>query len=153
MNVTELINKQINTEYSIIKLLEEATRTERFLSKPKPPKSPSMYDLLQLAHQPDDYGYYTQVLKLRATPKQIARWEFAIDILCMVKDDISKDPILDRNILWLRAKRLKWTELGRHFGFDRNTIKRRYDSLLSKLYIKIKNKINSCKLNELLYLI
>ena len=56
-----------------------------------------------------------------------------------IEKDISDDPNLDRKLMWLRANRFKWTKLGRFFGFHRTTIKRRYETLLDKLCIKLKN--------------
>jgi len=139
----------------LVSLIDEAARTERFLSKPKPPNAPAMYDLLTILPQPGDWSYYEKaLLKLRATPKQITRWEFAIEALLGIEADISKDPLLDRQIVWMRANRFGWSQVGRHFGFNRLTIKNRYMKVLSDLVNKIKkNNIRYCKLNELLYLI
>ena len=67
---------------NLVSLIDEAARTERFLSKPKPPRAASMYDLLQTTYMQGDWAYYEkQLLKLRATPRQITRWEFAISIV------------------------------------------------------------------------
>ena len=140
---------------NIINLIDEAARTERFLSKPKPPSAPSMYDLLTTKYEPGDWSYYEkQLLKIRASPRQISRWEFAIDCLAAIDHDISKDPMLDRSIVWMRANRHKWTQVAKHFGFSRHQIKNRYIKVLSALTNKIKNNNNKyCKLNQILYLI
>ena len=45
-----------------------------------------------------------QLLKLRATPRQITRWEFAIEALLAVDTDISKDPLLDNDIKLLKGE-------------------------------------------------
>ena len=139
----------------LVSLIDEAARTERFLSKPKPPNAPAMYDLLSVSYEKGDWSYYEKALmKLRATPKQITRWEFAIEALLAIETDISKDPILDKSIVWMRANRFGWSQCARHFGFNRLTIKNRYMKVLSDLVNKIKkNNIRYCKLNELLYLI
>tara|TARA_R110001592_G_scaffold138607_1_gene358038 strand:- start:199 stop:669 length:471 start_codon:yes stop_codon:yes gene_type:complete len=140
---------------NVINLIDEAARTERFLSGPKPPRAASMYNLLETTYMQGDWAYYEKkLLKLRATPRQITRWEFAIDCLTAIENDISEDPILDRQIIWMKAQRYKWTELGRHFGFTRHQVKNRYVKVLSRLCDKIKNNNKKyCKLNTILYLI
>ena len=40
----------------------------------------------------------------------------------------------------MRAKKYKWTELARHFGYHRATIKNRYLTILGKLVDKLKVK-------------
>ena len=149
------LQEEVISLNNLIFLLDEAARTERFLSKPKHPGTPSMYDAILTTYEKKDIGYYEKaLLKLRATPKQITRWEFAIDALLAIEIDISKDPILDRQIVWMRANRFKWTQVGRHFGFSRTSIKNRYMKILSALTNKIKKNNNKyCKLNKILYLI
>ena len=154
-NYETVLKDEVISLNNLVFLLNEAARTERFLSKPKHPGTPSMYDLLITTYEKKDIGYYQKALtKLRATPKQITRWEFAIDALLAIEIDISKDPILDRQIIWMRANRFKWTQVGRHFGFSRYSIKNRYMKVLSALINKIKKNNNKyCKLNRILYLI
>ena len=140
---------------NLVSLIDEAARTERFLSKPRGPTSCSMYDLLATSYQPGDWSYYEKaLLKLRATPRQVTRYEFALEALVAIEIDISKDPSLDRQIVWMRANRFKWTHIAKHFGFSRHQIKNRYEKVLSRLCNKIKNNNKKhCKLNRLLYLI
>ncbi len=140
---------------NLVSLIDEAARTERFLSGPKPPRAASMYDLLETTYMQGDWAFYEkQLLKLRATPRQITRWEFAIECLTAIEHDISKDPILDRQIIWMRANRFKWTAIGKHFGFTRHQVRNRYEKVLSRLCNKIKiNNKKYCKLNAILYLI
>ena len=139
----------------LISLIDEAARTERFLSKPRPPRACSMYDLLVTRYEEGDWSYYEKALmKLRATPRQVTRWEFAIDCLTAIEHDISEDPFLDRQIVWMKANRFNWTQVAKHFGFSRYQIKNRYTNILSRLCNKIKNNNKKyCKLNRLLYLI
>jgi hypothetical protein len=155
MTIEVILKEEIISLNNLVFLLSESARTERFLSKPKPPSAPAMYDLLATLYEPGDWSYYEKALmKLRATPKQITRWEFAIDALLAIEDDISKDPLLDRQIVWMRANRFNWSQCARHFGFTRFSIKNRYIKILSALTNKIKNnKKKYCKLNQLLYLI
>jgi len=154
-NLSKVLENEIICLNNLIFLLDEAARTERFLSKPKHPGTPSMYDMLITSYSKGDIGYYEKaLLKIRATPKQVTRWEFAIDALLAIESDISKDPMLDRQIVWMRANRFKWTQVGRHFGFNRISIKNRYMTILSALINKIKKNHNKyCKLNKILYLI
>jgi hypothetical protein len=154
-NLAKVLEDEIISLKNLVFLIDEAARTERFLSKPRHPGTPSMYDLLITCYDKKDIGYYEKALvKLRATPKQITRWEFAIEALLAIESDISKDPMLDRQIVWMRANRFKWTQVGRHFGFNRISIKNRYMKVLTALVNKIKKNHNKyCKLNKILYLI
>ena len=140
---------------NLVSLIDEAARTERFLSGPRSPRAASMYDLLQTTYMQGDWAYYEkQLLKLRATPRQITRWEFAIEALLAVDTDISKDPLLDKQIIWMKANRYKWTAIGKHFGFTRHQVRNRYEKVLTRLLNKIKiNNKKYCKLNAILYLI
>jgi hypothetical protein len=154
-NIERILENEIISLNNLVFLLSEAARTERFLSRPKPPDAPAMYDLLTTLYEPGDWSYYDKaLLKIRATPKQVTRWEFAIDALLAIDEDISKEPLLDRQIVWMRANRFKWTQVGKHFGFSRYSIKNRYIKVLTALTNKIKNKKEKyCKLNRILYLI
>ena len=127
-------------------------RTERFISKPRHPGAPTMYDILT-SYDKSDIGYYKKQLKLRASPRQITRWEFMIDMLMLVDKDIVDNPIEVREMIWMRAKKYKWTELAKHFGYHRTTIKNKYLTILGKLVEQIKVKIKFDILNKNLYLI
>ena len=155
MTIEVILRNEIISLNNLVFLLSEAARTERFLSRPKPPSAPAMYDLLTTLYEPGDWSYYDKaLLKIRATPKQITRWEFCIDALLAIEEDISKDPLLDRQIIWMRANRFKWTQVGKHFGFSRYSIKNRYMKILTALTNKIKkNNKKYCNLNRILYLI
>jgi len=145
-----LIN-QIDLEYQIVRLLEDAVYCERFLAAPNNRSCPSMYQLIETSYDKEDVGYYIRNLKLRATPKQLSRYEFCIDILLMVKKDIYEDPILARRLLWLRASHYKWTKLAKHFGFHRTTLKNKYKRILELLAHKVKSNISFDKLNRITY--
>jgi len=155
MRFEKVLQDEVISLNNLVFLLNEAARTERFLSKPKHPGSPSMYDVLITTYEKKDIGYYQKALmKIRATPKQISRWEFAIDALLAIDIDISKDPLLDRQIIWMRSNRFNWSQVARHFGYNRVSIKNRYMKVLSALINKLKNNNNKyCKLNRILYLI
>ena len=155
MTIEVQLKSAVTALTNVINLIDEAARTERFLSGPKPPRAASMYNLLETTYMQGDWAYYEkQLLKLRATPRQITRWEFAIECLTSIEHDISEDPILDRQIIWMKANRFKWTAIGKHFGFTRHQIRNRYEKVLTRLCNKIKNNQKKyCKLNAILYLI
>ena len=152
-NVVQLqaIIDQINFEYQIVRLLEDAIYCERFLAKPNNRSCPSMYHLIETSYDQEDIGYYMKNLKLRATPTQLDRYEFVIELLLMIKEDISEDPIFARRLLWLRASHYKWTKLAKHFGFHRTTLKNKYQSILELLAQKVKKNISFDKLDRIYY--
>ena len=152
-NIYAVVKDQITTANQIQVLLADAARTERFISKPKHPGSPSMYDLITVSHTAEEMQYHKKELKLRATPKQITRWEFAIDILGLIDLKISKDPLLDRQIIWMRANRFRWSSLARHFFMNRSTLKSRYEKILYRLVDRVRIEIKFDKLSKTLYLI
>ena len=155
MTIELQLKSAVTAFTNVVSLIDEAARTERFLSGPKPPRAASMYDLLETTYMQGDWAYYEkQLLKLRATPRQITRWEFAIEALLAVDTDISKDPLLDKQIIWMKANRHKWTHIAKHFGFTRHQVRNRYEKVLTRLCNKIKNNQKKyCKLNAILYLI
>ena len=140
------IEKQLNVEKNIIRILDDAAYAEKFLSKPNNNRRPSMFQLIEetygyTKYDKEDYGYHVNnKLKLRATPKQMTNHGLAIDFLLEVKDDISDDPVTDRKLLWLRANRIKWSTLSKMFGKHRTTVKRMYEKVLSRLATKINGK-------------
>ena len=155
MTIEVQLKTAVTAFTNVVSLIDEAARTERFLSGPKPPRAASMYNLLEVTYMQGDWAYYEkQLLKLRATPRQITRWEFAIEALLAVDTDISKDPILDKQIIWMKANRFKWTHIAKHFGFTRHQVRNRYEKVLTRLCNKIKNNQKKyCNLNTILYLI
>ena len=155
MTIEVQLKTAVTAFTNVVSLIDEAARTERFLSGPKPPRAASMYNLLEVTYMQGDWAYYEkQLLKLRATPRQITRWEFAIECLTSIEHDISEDPILDRQIVWMKANRFKWTHIAKHFGFTRHQVRNRYEKVLTRLCNKIKNNQKKyCKLNAILYLI
>ena len=147
MSINKQIEKQLNCERNIIRILDDAAYAEKFLSKPNNNRRPSMYQLIETTcgytkYDKEDYGYHgDNKLKLRATPRQMTHYGLAIDFLMEVKDDISDDPITDRKLLWLRANRIKWSTLSKMFGKHRTTVKRMYDIILNRLATKINSNM------------
>ena len=143
-SIERIIEEKLKLEELVVEILSDAAYAERFISKPNNNRCPSMYKLLDFIRERKDIGFYDRPkLILRATPRQMTRYGLAIDILLMIEKDISDDPNLDRKLMWLRANRFKWTKLGRFFGFHRTTIKRRYEIILDKLCIKLKNNFDN----------
>tara|TARA_A100001015_G_C14980691_1_gene709313 strand:- start:812 stop:1267 length:456 start_codon:yes stop_codon:yes gene_type:complete len=130
------LNIYIRVRKNLEDIFYDAGRAERFLAAPHNRNVPSMYQLIETSHLPSELGYYEKKLKLRATPKQMTNYGLAIDLLLMV-DQVSEDPMLDRKILWLRAKRNSFSKIGKYLIYHRTTIKRMYDNVLDKLTNKI----------------
>ena len=61
-NITAQLTDEITNETHIVRLLDDAAFAERFLSKPKPPKQPLMYDLITTRYSADEVGYYKKEL-------------------------------------------------------------------------------------------
>jgi len=144
--ISKAIEKQLNVERNIIRILDDAAYAEKFLSKPNNKRCPSMFQLIETTcgytkYDKEDYGYHVNnKMKLRATPRQMTHYGLAIDFLLDVKDDISNNPVEDRKLLWLRANRIKWSTLSKMFGKHRTTVKRNYEIVLARLATKINDK-------------
>ncbi len=142
-SIEKVIEEQIKLEQLIVQILDDAAYAERFIAAPNNKRCPSMYQVLESYYDKKDWGFHVKPkLVLRATPRQMTRYELALDILLMIEDDVSEDPTLDRKLFWLRANRFKWTKLAKFFGFHRITIKNRYNKVLDKLSNKMKNSID-----------
>ena len=138
------IEKQLNVEKNIIRILDDAAYAEKFLSKPNNKRCPSMFQLIEetcgyTKYDKEDYGYHVNnKLKLRATPRQMTHYGLAIDLLLMIKEDVSDDPVFARKLLWLRASRIPFTKLAKLYGFHRTTLKRKYEIILERLAEKVR---------------
>jgi len=143
MLINRAIEKQLNCEKNIIRILDDAAFAEKFLAKPNNRRCPTMYQLIEntcgfIPYDKEDYGYHVNnKLKIRATPRQMLHYDLAVDIILEVKEDISDNPVEDRKLLWLRANRIKWSTLAKMFGKHRSTVKRMYDIVLNRLATKI----------------
>jgi hypothetical protein len=143
VSINKQIEKQLNCERNIIRILDDAAYAEKFLSKPNNKRCPTMFQLIETTcgytpYEKEDYGYHVDnKLKIRATPRQMTHYGLAIDMLLSVKEDISDNPLEDRKLLWLRANRIKWSTLSKMFGKHRSTVKRSYDIILNRLATKI----------------
>ncbi len=98
------LDRYIKVRKHLELVLDDAARAERFIARPNNNRCPSMYQIIETGHLPSELGYYEKKLKLRATPRQMTHYDLAIDLLCMV-DQVSEHPLLDKKILWLKAKR------------------------------------------------
>ena len=143
MLINKQIERQLNCEKNIIRILDDAAFAEKFLAKPNNKRCPTMYQLIETAcgyepYDKEDYGYHVDnKLKLRATPRQMTHYGLATDMILEVKEDISDDPVLDRKLLWLRANRIKWSTMAKMFGKHRTTVKKMYEIILNRLATKI----------------
>ena len=143
MLINKQIERQLNCEKNIIRILDDAAYAEKFLAKPNNKRCQTLYQLIETAcgyepYDKEDYGYHVDnKLKLRATPRQMTHYGLAIDMILEVKEDISDDPVLDRKLLWLRANRIKWSTMAKMFGKHRTTVKKMYEIILNRLATKI----------------
>ena len=134
------VDQYVKVRKNIILIMNDAGSCERFLSKPNNNRCPSMYQILEdhVGYDKKDWGYYiTPKLKLRANPRHMTNYETAIDLLLIVDESISEDPLLMRKILWLRATRNSYSAIGKYLIYHRTTIRRMYDTILDKLTNKI----------------
>lgn len=150
-NLEKKIKKELLNELQIKLILEDAFRCERFLPKVGNRRAPSMWDLLETTYTRDEHGFYKKNMKLRANPKQIKRYDFAIDILLEVDSKIADNPVQARQMLWMRAGKLPFTKIAKHFGYHRTTMKLKYDIILDRLAKRINNKYNFDKIDDILY--
>ena len=130
------LDRYIKVRKHLELVLDDAARAERFIARPNNNRCPSMYQLIETSYLPSELGYYEKKLKLRATPRQMTNYGLAIDLLLMV-DKVSEDPLLDKKILWLKAKRNSYSRIGQYLVYHRTTIKRMYDKILDALTNKI----------------
>ena len=132
------LNEYIRVRKNIILILSDAGSCERFLATPNNKNVPSMYQLIETSYLKSEHGYWDKIkLKLRATPRQMTNYETAIDLLLMIDESISEDPLLMRKIVWLKSTRNSYSSIGRYLFYHRTTIKRMYDNILDKLSEKI----------------
>ena len=141
-SLERVIEEKIKLEAMIVDILDDAAYAERFISKPNNKRCPSMYKILDYCYEKKDIGYYDKPkLVLRATPRQMTRYNLALDILMEIDQTVSDNPREARKLLWLRANRFKWTKLCNFFGYHRTTVKRMYENILDKLSNKLKNNL------------
>ena len=141
-SLERVIEEKIKLEAMIVDILDDAAYAERFISKPNNKRCPSMYKILDYCYEKKDIGYYDKPkLVLRATPRQMTRYNLALDILLEIDQTVSDNPREARKLLWLRANRFKWTKLGNFFGYHRTTVKRMYENILDKLSNKLNNNL------------
>jgi len=128
----------------IVDIFDTAGRTERMMPNIKKPGVPKMFDILEMSYDAKDLGFYDKKhLKLRATSKQIACWEMAIDLLAKIPK------IENRRLVWARAMRFNWSALGRQFGLHRVTVQRRYKSVILDLESNL-DKLTLDKIDNLI---
>jgi|TARA_A100000171_G_C2072636_1_gene115498 hypothetical protein len=74
--------------------------------------------------------------KISLSPRSISRWELALQLIQLIKDEE------DRKIIWLRSKRLSWSKIGRQTALDRRKVKNKYSEILMNILAKIKFTFN-----------
>lgn len=128
----------------LVEVFEDAARCERMLPKVKAPGRPNMYAILDFIHDRKDLGFYQKKqLRLRPNPKLLGSWDLVIDLLLLANNQ-------DRKILWSKANKFKYTQIGRMLGLDRRKVKSLYLTALIDLEQKIKqNKSLLAKLDKI----
>ena len=99
------LKQDILTINNIVNLFEDAARTERFISKPRHPGAPTMYDILITSYDKADIDIIKSSLSQEhhLTDNQV---EFAIDMLMLVDKDIVDNPIEIREMIWMQSKNI-----------------------------------------------
>lgn len=147
----QILYKNLFTELQVRILLEDAVFTERFIAKPNNNRVPAMYKIIECSYDEQDYGFYVSTLRAKATPKQLSRYNFAVEVMLLIKSDIDKDPVFARKLLWMRASRYPMSRLAKMFGYHRQTLKLRYQNILEKLVAKINITFPFDRLDKFLY--
>ena len=147
----QILNKDIYTEAQLRILLEDAVYTERFISKPNNRRVPAMYKIIECSYDEQDYGYYIASYIGKATPRQLSRYNFAVEVMLLIKSDVDEDPVFARKLVWMKANRFPMTKLAKMFGFHRTTLKIKYQTILERLVKKINSTFSFDRLDKLLY--
>ena len=115
-----------------VDLFETAARADRYVPGIKYPKAAGMYSILEVVHNQNEHGFYVKGrMKLRATGKMLTCWELAIDLLLLV-------PLLDRQLIWSRANKYSYNEIGKLLGLERRKVKSYYLNSLMNLEKQLK---------------
>tara|TARA_R100000656_G_C3934747_1_gene125589 strand:- start:426 stop:860 length:435 start_codon:yes stop_codon:yes gene_type:complete len=124
------------TVYDLIHLFEEAARTDRRLpSAFRKARTTSWLEYKQ--EKMYMHSYHKTEYKIVPTALQIDRWWVACEILGRLVKDIDT-----KKIIWLRAKKIPFTQLGRAFGMSRHKVKKVWEEELIylRLYLQLYQK-------------
>jgi|TARA_R100001530_G_scaffold135746_1_gene113771 hypothetical protein len=124
------------TVQDLIHLFEEAVRTDRRLpSAFRKERTTAWLDYRQ--EKMYQHSYHKADFKIVPTASQIDRWWIACEILGKLVKDIDT-----KRMLWMRAKKIPFTQLGRAFGVSRHKIKKTWEEELIylRLYLQIHQK-------------
>ena len=124
------------TVYDLIHLFEEAARTDRRLpSAFRKTRTTSWLDYRQ--EKMYKHSYHKTEFKIVPTALQVDRWWVASELLRLIVKDIDT-----KKIIWLRAKKIPFTQLGRVFGMSRHKVKKVWEEELIylRLYLQLYQK-------------
>ena len=108
------------TVQDIITLFEQAALTDRRL--PAAIRKQRITAWLEYKQEKMyQHSYHKVEFKIIPTSRDIARWQIATTILKEIVEDIEL-----KKIIWLRAKKFPYTQLGRLFGMSRRKLKQKY---------------------------
>jgi len=123
------------TTQDIINLFEDAARTDRRLpSAIKKQKITAWMDHTQ--EKMYQHSYYAANFKIVPSSRDISRWWIASEILRSVVEDIDT-----KKIIWIRARRFPWSNIGRMFGYSRHKVKKIWEEEM--IYIRLWLQLHS----------
>lgn len=115
-----------------VDIFETAARADKYLPGIKYPSAPGMYSILEIVHNQNEHGFYVKgKMKLRATGRMLTCWELCIDLLLLVC-------LQDRQLIWSRANKYSYNEIGKQLGLERRKVKTYYLAALTNLEKSLK---------------
>jgi|TARA_A100000171_G_C1995827_1_gene79495 hypothetical protein len=133
------------TTDDIVKLFEEAAVTDKRL--PAPFKKQRLTMPWQETKQEKMYRYsYNNIdYIIRPSSVDISRWWIASIILSKIVDEIET-----KKIIWLRAKKFPYAQIGRFVGKDRRKIKLIYEEEIMFIRLWLELHQNHKKINDMI---
>ena len=128
----------------IINLFEEAARTDRRL----PPAFTKQKTTAWLDYSQEKMyqsSWHKTEFKIMPNQQQVSRWWIASELLRLVIEDID-----NRKLIWARAKKMPFTQLGRMFGCSRHKIKNKYLEEIAYLRLWLELHKNNKKINDII---
>lgn len=127
-----MMNRPVTVE-ALHLLIVECAETERRLPRAHPKTSVTYWPV----YQAEWLAYADEKTRQKldpATAQQITRYDQLLETVVALEEE------KDRKILWQTARmaafknRVPWLKIGKVFGIDRRTAKRRYESALLNLF-------------------
>ena len=132
------------TTHDIIILFEEAARTDRRLP-PAFKKANTTYWMDYRQEKMYQHSWHKAEYTVKPTSKQISRWWIASEILRSVVEDIDT-----KKIIWVRAKRFPWSNIGRMFGYSRHKVKKIWEEEIIYIRLWLQLHSNNKKISDMI---